>query len=280
MKIVYMSDLHQEFNGPIKGRFPKGDVLLLGGDITIATSLREPTTTLKYQQIQTSFRGLLEKCKNFSRVYYILGNHEHYYSCFSETKIIIQKYIDNHFPNNNIKILDNDYEIYDEVLFIGSTLWTDFNNQNPQDMIDIQWGLNDYRLIVNKPWESISYVERNSPKEHHLITSEFILDEFRKSRNFIQKTLSEKKKIPTVVLTHHAPSWKSQHEKRFGSGLGGAFYSNMDWLIQDNPQIKYWFHGHSHDNVDYMLGGTRILSNQQGYPKENLDFVLNKWVKI
>jgi hypothetical protein len=27
-------------------------------------------------------------------------------------------------------------------------------------------------------------------------------------------------------------------------------------------------HGHTHHNVDYRIGGTRVLTNQRGYPDQ------------
>jgi hypothetical protein len=37
-------------------------------------------------------------------------------------------------------------------------------------------------------------------------------------------------------------------------------------------QMKLWVHGHTHHCVDYELGGTRILSNQRGYPRDQTTF--------
>jgi hypothetical protein len=31
-----------------------------------------------------------------------------------------------------------------------------------------------------------------------------------------------------------------------------------------------WIHGHTHHCVNYHLGGTRVLSNQRGYPDEGV----------
>jgi hypothetical protein len=33
-------------------------------------------------------------------------------------------------------------------------------------------------------------------------------------------------------------------------------------------RIPLWIHGHTHYNVDYKIGVTRIYSNQRGYPNE------------
>ena len=36
----------------------------------------------------------------------------------------------------------------------------------------------------------------------------------------------------------------------------------------ESTKIPLWIHGHTHFNVDYAIGSTRIVSNQRGYPME------------
>jgi hypothetical protein len=69
----------------------------------------------------------------------------------------------------------------------------------------------------------------------------------------------------TVVVTHHAPSRRSIPPFHEGSQLNPAFASDMEALIYSSG-IPLWIHGHTHYNVDYHVGGTRVLSNQRGYP--------------
>lgn len=43
----------------------------------------------------------------------------------------------------------------------------------------------------------------------------------------------------------------------------------MCWAITSSiagTKVALWVHGHTHYNVDYKLGATRIVSNQRGYP--------------
>ena len=71
----------------------------------------------------------------------------------------------------------------------------------------------------------------------------------------------------TIVVTHHAPSARSEAPQYARSPLTPAFASNLDSLIEQS-KIPLWIHGHTHYNVDYRLGSTRILTNQSGYPHE------------
>ena len=80
--------------------------------------------------------------------------------------------------------------------------------------------------------------------------------------------------LPVVVLTHHAPSFKSIDPVHVSGGiygtddLNGAYASDLSSMILDSPNIKFWVHGHTHHTVDYPIGECRILSNQRGYHSE------------
>ena len=49
-----------------------------------------------------------------------------------------------------------------------------------------------------------------------------------------------------------------------GSALNAAFVSDLDEMIAES-RVRLWVHGHTHENVDYEIARTRILSNQCGY---------------
>jgi hypothetical protein len=54
-----------------------------------------------------------------------------------------------------------------------------------------------------------------------------------------------------------------------GDGVDDAYYSNQHALIEANPQILVWSHGHTHDSCHYRIGDTLVVSNQRGYfPRE------------
>jgi hypothetical protein len=71
----------------------------------------------------------------------------------------------------------------------------------------------------------------------------------------------------TVVVTHAAPSARSEAPFHATSPLKPAFASNLNSLVEQS-HVPLWIHGHTHFNVDYRLGATRVLSNQHGYPEE------------
>jgi hypothetical protein len=73
-----------------------------------------------------------------------------------------------------------------------------------------------------------------------------------------------------IVLSHHAPCMQSAAGIFYNTmWLDSAYASNQVDLILANPQIEVWCHGHSHWDVDYKIGETRIIANHRGYPTES-----------
>jgi Icc-related predicted phosphoesterase len=68
-----------------------------------------------------------------------------------------------------------------------------------------------------------------------------------------------------VVISHHAPVINS-YTQFTGSTLTPAFNS-LDMLnIIKKFQPALWVYGHTQECDDQMIGSTRIISNQLGYP--------------
>ena len=275
-KISYVSDLHLEFpnHRPSFMNDEGGDVLILAGDITTAAMLR-PNRTDKEARSHVKYLG--EKFKRqlidkYTYVLYVMGNHEHYGYMFNDTK---QGLLDGfaRLGMEKIKILDNDVFTVNGVAFIGTTLWSDFENGNPQSMLICQRGMNDFRIIGKELWTG-----KYGSTEMIPITPSFILGEFERSKKFIEMMATEEmvgdKKV--VVVTHHGPTNISLNDMHVGNGMDGAYCSNLTNLIYDRPKIKYWIHGHTHQNFDYIVGDTdcRVLACQQGYDFERsyIDF--------
>lgn len=73
---------------------------------------------------------------------------------------------------------------------------------------------------------------------------------------------------PDIVVTHFAPSRGSEHPKYAGQALNTYFVNDDDSLVhQVNADL--WVHGHGHDEFDYYVGTTHIVSFPIGYPFEN-----------
>lgn len=239
-----VSDLHLEFcSGGEVPDLGVGDVLVLGGDILCAKHLK---TNGPLRRVYLDF---LHKClKNFDRVLYIAGNHEHYGYNYEGTWVALR----DNLPRGIELLEDNIAEVEDWV-FIGSTFWTDFRNENALEMMEAAQCMNDYKTV-----RITSKYRKMNPDD--------TLSFHKKSRKFLTEKLNEMKMRKIWVMTHHAPSYQSVHPKyRFAGIANGAYVTDMDDYILAHPQIKVWSHGHTHNSFDYNIGDCRVICNPRGY---------------
>lgn len=256
MKVSYTSDLHLEFlDYPDFSKEKGGDVLLLCGDITTGNILRLIRTDAESRSQKKFFMNQMKTlCKKYTHIYYIMGNHEHYGSNFSETYTYLQEAFEEmQIP---IVIFDNTYTDFDGWTFIGSTLWTSYGNADPIFMNCAHNGMNDYRLIGMSNGPFSSYVS-------HKATPDFFLAEHKASIDYIDKMTKDAEKV--IVFTHMAPSHKHLNAIHCGNGLDHAYFTDLSEFIIDRPQIKYWISGHTHQHVDFNIGDCKMLSNPRGY---------------
>jgi Icc-related predicted phosphoesterase len=258
MKINVISDLHLDFADLT---LPGGDVLILSGDICEARHLKKDMYNKdmvlfeherKDQRPDRYYRFFAEECSKYREVVMVMGNHEHYGFQYQKT----YAHIASQLPDN-VTLLENQTHTIDDVVFVGATLWTDMNGTDPLTMFHMKQSMNDYRQIT----------QFNEAKNvYHRLDPERTVADHYKSRRFIQETVENKFDQKFVVVTHHAPSKASIKPQYAGDHLmNGAYSSDLSEFILDNPQIKLWTHGHTHDTFDYMIGSTRIICNPRGY---------------
>ena len=247
LKIAYTSDVHLEFGDIELLNKDNVDVLILAGDICTPhywnKNHNATVRQMKNKQV-AFFRRVSEQ---FPRVLYLAGNHEHYRGDVNETWNILHENL-NQFPN--IICGDKVVTAIDDVLFLGTTLWTDFNNNNPNTMIMARMGMNDFRLITNND----EYFLPQDAYEIH-----------QKDKAFLLKNLGYYADVKTkIVITHHLPSFQAISPGFRDSELNGAYASDLDQFMND-WKVNYWIHGHSHPPLDMMIGDTRLLRKPRGY---------------
>lgn len=253
MNITVVSDLHLEFGYQ---ELPGGEVLVLAGDICEARTLRkEFHSTKTLDRTPGGFPAydfFKYECAKYEKVFYVIGNHEHYYGKFHKTKDELVSLMP-----SNVTILEKECFEYKGILFLGATLWTDLNKGDPITVFTIKGFMNDYKCVQN------FYEDRNL---YYKLTPEVTVKEHRATKEYFKLMLEEHRDKPVVVITHMAPSFASVNEKFLHETVtNGGYASEMSEFILDHENIKLWIHGHMHDPVDYMIGNTRILSNPRGY---------------
>jgi predicted phosphodiesterase len=278
MKVAVASDVHLEFGDWYPSNPDQAEVLILAGDIMVASDL--------YGTYKTDrFLNFLTNCKKeYQHVIYIMGNHEHYHGDFAESTKLLRDASN----DRGITFLDKETTTIGDVTFIGGTLWTDMNGEDPITMHAIKDMMNDYNGVRN----SNRIVYKNVPIYEYEADGKLKLDEYgrtiqvgvknkeswakfspqdsgedhKKFLQYIEQVVAEKHDQKFVVVGHHAPSRQSTHPKyQHETLVNGAYSSSLDFFIEDRPQIKLWIHGHTHYPFDYMIGQTRVICNPRGY---------------
>ena len=266
MKIAVASDIHLEF-GPIELKNTEdAEVLILSGDICVAANLDPYASPGILERSVSVHKFFQECCSEFKHVVYVAGNHEHYNGDFAKT---IPKLKERLGYLVNLHILDKECFTVDGVLFVGGTLWTDMNKEDSITLMHMTSMMNDFRCVTNSDRETyFRDADGNSHSRSPRFTPEDAVVDHREFLEYIKLMVSGKADKKIVVVGHHAPSKQSTHPRYAREEImNGGYSSDLSEFILDHPQIKLWTHGHTHEDFDYMIGGTRIFCNPRGYIK-------------
>lgn len=238
MKIHLVSDLHIETR---KLYLPptNADVTIFAGDIGVGVK-------------GVDFAGE-HAFATQKPIIYVCGNHEFYHHEINNVRKSIKDWSLDALNTNQFYFLDNSECVIEGVRFLGCTLWTDFmlfgEDNLEQCMVAGNKGLNDFHKIFNCEKK---FTPADSLRFH------------QESVQWLETKVNEPFDGKTVVVTHHAPSFKSvssYFQKKFKSA---CYASNLEYLM-DGEKIALWVHGHMHTSLDYEVNGTRVLCNPRGY---------------
>ncbi|KAJ6254987.1 ser/thr protein phosphatase superfamily [Anaeramoeba flamelloides] len=271
IEMFYVEKLPSEFSSFVK---PNADFLALLGDIG------DPDE-------ESYFNFLTEMSENFQEVFVVSGNHEYYRQKrnnkkkknFDSTNEAIDK-ICSKIEKGNVKFLNN---ISVQVILknrvvriLGCTLWSHIPENN-REIIKLR--LTDYRVIYQDDEEKIT---TKFTQKLHLESVDWI-----KKNLLLSKTLKEEQ---VIVLSHHCPTLQKVAKEddllkpivnAFASDLESFFaIKNSFFMKKKNTNLKLWACGHTHHCFDFVLKGTRILSNPKGYLYEKMDYRLDFAVEI
>ena len=198
--------------------------------------------------------------KRFKHVIMIPGNHTYYNTagiCGKEEEFWKDKKIP-----KNVHYLDDTVKVIDDVAFIGSCLWTSFNDLDPLAMVHAARSMNDFICVKKRNYEvnGVYGTVINSSK----LKPEDTVYKHYNSVAFIKKSLELYQSNKCIVVTHHMPSELSVNEKFAGDLLNYAYFTDLSEIMLDWKPL-YWVHGHTHDSCDYVIGDTRIICNPLGY---------------
>lgn len=230
MKLHILNDLHTEFED-FDPSETNADVIVLAGDVGVGME--------GLHWVEDRFPD--------KSVIYVPGNHEFYHH-----DIALIDEMKAQTPNH-IHVLNDDQIVIDGVRYLGSVLWTDFALFGEADKFfaikQARQQMTDFSIIQNT---SKRFTPEDAIKLHTA------------SRDWLTAMLNEPFDGKTVVVTHHAPSSRSVHQRYASSLLTPAFASNLEDLM-DKDRVALWVHGHMHESFDYEVYGTRVVCNPRGY---------------
>lgn len=239
MRAWIFSDLHIDRNPNFRfTSIPDADVCFCAGDITEGGP-------------KSSIRWLGKFVAPYMPVVFVPGNHEFYRSSIGEGLEEACELADRY---DNLVLLAGDSILLNGYRFIGTTLWTDFGlNADPALAIaTAREHLDDYRQIKMTKKPSKRFTPRLSQMLHWQSVADII------------STHQVKLRVPTIVITHHAPSLMSVPPDLLSDSLTPTLASRLEHHILEYQPLL-WVHGHIHAPSSYLIGNTRVICNPLGH---------------
>lgn len=212
----------------------KDTILGIAGDIDVKKH------TVKFlKKMSTRFKAVVA----------ILGNHDYWRRDFTNHACLIQEELARE-GYNNVHLLNRSSVVIEGYRFIGATLWTDFNNGDTLLMNQATSLMNDYRFLRKD-----NYTRR--------VKSHDLLAEHLKDKKFIFDFAQNEEQM--IVLSHHAPCFKSIDYDRYGMGPTNNLYATEFGNEIAYSNFLIWHHGHIHKSQWYQIHETWVLCNPRGY---------------
>lgn len=247
MRFKLISDIHLEYYDT---NYIKNLIELINNDIDdnknchliLCGNIGNVHTNEQYSLYKTFLELLVSK---FKHIYLVPGNNEYYGSTYDDTNNKLNMLIDELKPNITLMI-NKCIDINENLSIIGTTLWT-------RGILELSKQVNDFKNIVDLKKDKYNYLRWHF-----------------KDFEFLNKVLIEKANKQLIILTHHCPSYELIYSKnKYYDDMNTFLANNLNELIINNPNIKYWCYGHTHSSNKKYIGNTICISNQWGYPGEN-----------
>lgn len=244
MRIAVHSDLHTEISPHRLQGLEWAELLILAGDIGDLHTL-------------PAFFAQLRKDAPTLPILYTLGNHDRYgmtrHEGVAAHRALAAQY--------NIRLLDDEAVIFRDILFCGTTLWTDFALAG-----DAQ---------ASKQWAGDTLPDFTHIRDDNgaLLTPETMQQWHRHACAFLDHALNTPDVREKVVISHFlparalvAPEHGSDHEALIKS----AYWASE--LPELYRRAGFWIYGHSHTNISARTPSTTFISNQRGARRKAPDY--------
>lgn len=242
MKLLLVSDLHMNHFFNKSSSIPYSGIEYLGRNDVICVAGDAGDGPMDMNLHLKSLRELTD-----ATILAVMGNHDFYYRTLSLATIDKARA---GLPER-VLILENETVVVGEVRILGCTLWTDADRGR---LAGNALGMQDYDLIKDLAGKFIEVEDTMRWNQA--------------SKGWLAAELSKPFAGSTVVMTHHAPSPRSQQKKYRDHPLSCFFWCDVEDLIVER-QPDYWLHGHMHSPAAYVVGQkTKVRCNPRGYTGE------------
>jgi len=202
---------------------------------------------------------ILRRARKGCKVIFVPGNHEYDGLEYDEVGPRMREVCE----RLGLIWLDREVVLIDDVRFVGTTLWSDFESLAQREASPVR-----HDEMLKKSLRAANfYLSKNSTLRggQHLL-AEDIQPMGRDCQRWLRETLIKPHDGPTVVVTHFAPTLHS-NDPRYGLNPGTAgFCNHLDDLLF---HVDLWVHGHLHCPQDRRLGRCRVVANPLGYADKN-----------
>lgn len=220
---------------------------------------------------------------------FVAGNHEFWGGDYFEVLEQLRR-----TPAGNVHFLENREVVLDGVRFLGATLWADYGGGNRALMDYGLWQMRDHRYIRAARWWTAAN------KTRFLATfGQHALEKFEGQFNpllarelharsvaWLRRALRKPFPGPTVIVTHHAPTYVSltrsgivkeyalerRHwQRRMNDDLNltqvGSYASDTLGQLErelERADVRLWAHGHVHHALQFGQRAIRVACNPRG----------------
>ena len=262
VNITLVSDIHLEhlpdsvtiidFVGNVKSPY-----LVIAGDLGWPT---KPN----YVNFISQASGL------YSKVFVVTGNHEYYAdnpvrkNTMSQIDRLIteicEKFPNVYFLNNQSSHLDSN------TVILGMTMWSDIR---PDEEYAVENTINDYNYVYVGGSYYRSVVTANMIKQIHLSSVKWLK---------AQLVIHSDKNV--IIVTHHMPTYQLIAEQYADSGLNSSYATNLEYVMESNPNIIGWLCGHTHTANSVKINNCQCVTNPVGYTHEKNTSFRDKIIQL
>lgn len=270
MKIQLLSDLHLEADPQFQAEpAPGADVLVLAGDIG---SYQQGSRLTEEDFGLARFSPLPQYAAWPCPVIFVPGNHEYDMQDFDAAHARLRAACD----RLGLIWLERETVVLDDVRFVGTTLWTDYDAIALQDAKVQAGDLGALLRLREKAFRAANFYLRKTggTRAGEPFLAEPMRAQALQCQQWLRAALAQPFDGPTVAVTHFAPSLRSA-DPRYGLIAGTAGFCNaLDDLF---PLAQLWLHGHLHAPSNYTVRGEhaggqpwqcRVVANPLGYARK------------